>query len=125
MFLKRKYEHKSKSIFDSFKYAFNGIIECLLSERNMLVHFIVMFLVVVLGIYYKIDKYEWITCIILFCLVIASELINTAVEASIDLSTPQIDDNARIGKDTAAGAVLVISLGAFIVGLIIFIPKIF
>ncbi len=114
-----------KKFLNSFKYAFQGILTSFKSERNMKVHFLIMFLVIILGLLYKISKVEWMICIILFSIVIAGELINTAIEITVDIAMPEKNEKAKKAKDVSAGAVLVLAIGAAIIGLIIFIPKIF
>ena len=101
-----------------------SIISSFYSERNMKIHIVAIILVVILGIFLKIDEYEWIICIILFGVVVAGELFNTAIETAVDLAMPEINEKAKLAKDISAGAVLVIAIGAAISGLIIFIPKI-
>lgn len=84
-----------------------------------------MILVIIAGFYYQISKFEWIVCIILFGMVISLELINTAIENTVDLAMPEKHPQAKIAKDVAAAAVLVGAIVAAIIGFIIFIPKIF
>lgn len=115
---------KMKKIIKSFKYAIEGILTGIKQERNMKIHITIMILVIIMGIILKINKIEWIICIILFGVVISLELINTAIENTIDLITLEKNSKAKIAKDTAAGAVLVSAISAAIIGLIIFIPKI-
>ena len=115
---------KEKNIIKSFKYAFEGIFTALKTERNMKIHFSIMILVIIFGIILKISKEEWITCIILFGLVISLELVNTAIENAVDLITQEKNPKAKIAKDVAAGAVLISAITAAIIGLMIFIPKI-
>lgn len=115
---------KKKHIINSFKYAFNGIYLALKNEKNLKFHFIIMLLVIIAGFIFQISASEWIICIILFGLVISLELINTAIETTVDIAMPEINEKAKIAKDVAAGAVLIIAIAAVIVGLIIFIPKI-
>ena len=78
----------------------------------------------IFGILLKINKAEWIICIALFGLVISMELINTAIENTVDLITKEKNEQAKIAKDVAAGAVLVSAIVAAIIGLMIFVPKI-
>ena len=113
-----------KKLLNSFKYAFNGIKYAFLYEQNMDIHLIVTIIVIAFGIFFKISIIEWLVCLILIGLVIASELINTSLETTIDLISPKYNEKAKVAKDTAAGAVLVFASVAFICGLIIFIPKI-
>ena len=115
---------KEKNIMKSFKYAFEGIFTSLKAEKNMKIHFIIMLLVIILGIMLKISSVEWIICIILFGFVISLELVNTAIENTVDLITQEKHPKAKIAKDVAAGAVLIAAITAAIIGLIIFVPKI-
>lgn len=112
-----------KELLLSFKYAITGIVNTIKSERNMKIHIFMMILVIIFGIILKLSVLEWIICIILFSLVIAGELFNTAIENVVDIIMPQKNDKAKIAKDAAAGAVLVLSIGSAIIGLIIFVPK--
>lgn len=115
---------KMKKLINSFKYAFEGIITGIKEENNMKIHIIIMLLVIILGIVLKISKIEWIICIILFGFVISLELVNTAIENTVDLITIEKNPKAKIAKDLAAGAVLIAAITAAIIGLIIFVPKI-
>lgn len=113
-----------KKRINSFKYAFEGIIMTIRSETNMKIHLFVMILVIVAGVVLKLSAVQWKICIILFSLVIAGELFNTAIEAVVDMVMPEFHPKAKIAKDAAAGGVLVLAIGAAIIGLMIFIPKI-
>lgn len=118
-------ELKKDSIVKSFYYAIIGIVTGFKQERNMQIHMFVVLFVVVFGILLKISLTEWMICILLFGLVIALEYVNTAIESVVDLVTSEYKEKARIAKDTAASAVLVAALASVVVGLIIFVPKIF
>ena len=117
-------EKSFKRLFKSFKYATEGIIYAFKYEQNIIVHTLVMILVILLGIIVKLSIFEWLICLILFGLVIATEMINTAIEATVDLACDKKDPLAKIAKDTASGAVLVFAITASIAGIIIFLPKI-
>lgn len=121
---KRKLKVKTKKLINSFKYAIEGIIASFKTERNMKLHVMAMILVILLGFFAKLSKLEWMICIILFTIVIAGELFNTAIETTVDIAMPQKNEKAKLAKDVSAGAVLIIAIGAFIIGIIIFIPKI-
>lgn len=116
---------KEKNIINSFKYAFEGIFTALKTEKNMKIHVLIMILVIVMGTIFKINKIEWIICIIMFGFVISLELINTAIESTVDLITQEKHPKAKIAKDVSAGAVLISAITSVIVGLIIFVPKFF
>ena len=113
-----------KKLINSFKYAIQGIFTSFKTEKNMKIHILIMLLVIIAGILLKISKLEWIICITLFSIVIAGELFNTAIETVVDMVMPDKNQKAKIAKDVSAGAVLVVAIGAAIIGLMIFIPKI-
>ena len=122
---KRKMKVKTKKLINSFKYAIEGFFASLKTERNMKIHTCIMILVIIVGILFKINKYEWIICVICFAIVIGGELFNTAIEIVVDMVMPYKNEKAKLAKDVSAGAVLVLAMGAAIVGFIIFMPKIF
>lgn len=107
----------------SFAHAGDGIIAGLKAERNMVIHFGVMTLVVVLAYLLRVSALEWCILLILFGMVLAAELVNTAIESAVDLAVKGPHPLARLAKDTAAGAVLVCAMVAAIVGGIILGPK--
>jgi undecaprenol kinase len=109
----------------SFKYAFNGLFSALYLEQNMRIHYFAMIMVIMFGIIYKINNLEWIIVLICFGLVMSAEMMNTAIEKTIDINCKEYNNDARIAKDIAAGGVLVMAIITAIIGLIIFIPKIF
>ena len=116
---------KSKNILYSFKYAFEGLEKAIKTERNIKIHICAMILVIISGIILKISKTEWIICIILFGLVISAELFNTAIETTVDIAMPEKDPRAKKAKDVSASAVLVLAIASAIIGLMIFIPKLY
>lgn len=120
-FLKDK-EDETKLTF-SFKYAFEGIITTIKEERNMFIHFLITIIVVITGIYVRLSLNEWFICLLLFALVFSLELINTAIENTVDLVTTKKNKKAKLAKDAAAGAVLIAAIFASIIGIIIFLPK--
>lgn len=114
-----------KRLINSFKYAFQGLKYAFIYEQNLTVHVLATILVVIFGFLYKISVLEWLVLFLIIGLVIATELINTSIEATIDLITDEINPVAKVAKDTAAAAVLVFGFTALFVGALIFIPKIF
>lgn len=114
---------KVKKLSNSFKFAGSGIFSAFKSELNMQVHFCLMLLVILCGIIFDISLLEWQICIVLFGVVIGAEIFNTAIETVVDLVMPNINEKAKLAKDLAAGAVLVIAIAAAVVGLTIFVPK--
>lgn len=114
---------RTKRLINSFKYAGEGISKSFQTERNMKIHIFIMLCVIGLGIFLRISKIEWFICILLFSLVIGGELFNTAIETAIDIIMPSKDEKAKLAKDVSAGAVLVLAIGAGIIGVMIFGPK--
>ena len=108
----------------SFTYAFDGLKYAFKYEQNILVHTLATILVIIAGIFFKISLTEWLVLALIIGLVIATELINTSIEATIDLVTKEVHPLAKVAKDTAAAAVLVFGLTAIVIGCIIFLPKI-
>lgn len=119
-----EFKKKRKKLRNSFKYAFEGVHRELKEEQNLKIHILIMILVIIAGFTLKLSPMEWIICIILFGFVIALELINTAIELTVDLAMPEIHRKAKAAKDIAAAAVLVSATCSVIIGLIIFLPKI-
>lgn len=114
--------------FKSFKYAFNGIKILFKEEHNARIHFFVLVLVIIAGAVFKISLPEWISIIIIIIvsgIVISAEIFNSAIENIADFISPEKNDQIKRIKDLAAAAVLFGSTVAVIVGLLIFIPKIF
>lgn len=119
-----KKERSFKRFLKSFKFSFQGLKYAFTYEQNMVVHLLVTILVVIAGIKLDLSTLEWLFCLISIGLVIATELINTSIEAVVDLVTEEKKPLAKIAKDTASAAVFVFALVAALIGLIIFIPKI-
>ena len=115
---------KTKKLINSFKYAIEGIISSFKTEQNMKIHIFIMILVIILGMVLKLSTLEWIILTIVIVLVISAELFNTTIETVVDMITKEKNEKAKLAKDVAAGAVLVLAIGSVIIGLIIFIPKI-
>jgi len=114
-----------KKRLHSFKYAFNGMGYIFKTQHNSLIHLFSAIAVFALGFILKVSLIEW--CILVFAigLVITAELINTSIEYLVDLCSPEYHEKAGKAKDIAAGAVLVTAIISIIIGLIIFLPKIF
>lgn len=114
---------KSKNLINSFKYAIAGIKSAFKTERNLKIHITIAILVIIVGIILKLNSFEWIVCISWFAIVIGGELFNTAIEITVNIAMPNINENAKRAKDISAGGVLIYAIGSAIIGLIIFIPK--
>lgn len=109
----------------SFGYAFEGIFYSYKKGTHFKFHILAASIVVVLGFVYSISAFEWLILILVISAVISAEAINTAIEEACDVLHPEHHPGARLAKHCAAGGVLIFSIGAAIIGLIIFLPKIF
>jgi diacylglycerol kinase len=123
-------KHLSKQKFGikrlgySFSHSFDGFRFACRNEQNMRIHLVSAAIVVICGFVFKISPAEWLVCLLLFGLVMSSELFNTALEATIDAVIPDQQPLAKTAKDVSSAAVLVLSITAAIIGLVIFLPKI-
>ena len=115
---------RSRTIFDSFNYAFEGIIHTLRTQRNMRIHFVVAIAVIVFAVIVSVSKMELIVLLISISFVLIAEMINSAIEGAIDVATSSFDPMAKLAKDVAAGAVLIATLNAIAVGYLVFSHRI-
>ena len=111
------------SLLQAFKCAFEGIFATA-KERNFKIELCFMTLAIVLGLVFSISFLEWLCVIICFVLVLGGEVINSAIEAVVDLASPEYHELAKKAKDCAAGGVLLFSIASFVIGCLIFIPRI-
>jgi diacylglycerol kinase (ATP) len=112
-----------KKLLDSFNYAIEGIIYSVRSQRNMRIHMAAALAVLTVCFFYDLSKIELLIVIITISMVIAAELMNTAIEYAIDATTNYYHPLAKLAKNAAAGGVLVTALNAVVVGYIIFWDK--
>lgn len=108
----------------SFNHAIDGIFYCIKYEHNMIIIILATIVAFTLGFVLKITIPEWLFVIAICASVAASEMINSAVEATVDLVTTATHPLAKIAKDTASSATLILSVAAFIGAIIIYVPKI-
>jgi diacylglycerol kinase len=113
-----------KKRIQSFGYAFRGIKAVFLSEVNMKIHIFITVLVVIGGVVFTISLTEWMFCLVCIAIVTGAEMMNTAIENVVDLASPEQHPLAGKAKDIAAGAVLLCAIISVIIGLIIFLPKV-
>lgn len=114
---------RAATLVSSFGYAFQGIAHLFRTQRNAQIHAGISLLVVIFGALFQIEQSEWLAIIITIMVVIAAEGANTAIEAVVDLASPSYHPLAKVAKDVAAGTVLLTAIGAVIVGVIIFLPR--
>jgi len=106
-------------------YAVRGAILLIRTEASIKVQVVLALLVTALGFYFEISNVEWILQILAIAMVLGTEGLNTAVEKLADFCQPEFDEKIGFIKDISAGAVMLVSVAAAIVGLIIYIPKFF
>ena len=114
---------EERKFVESFNAAVEGFIYVLRTERNMRIHYLAAFFFILLSIYLNFTYLEIIALSVTISLVLASEMINTAIEHVVDMVKAEFDPIARIIKDIVAGAVLITSINAAIVGYILFSKK--
>jgi diacylglycerol kinase (ATP) len=108
------------SLVESFNYAVEGIIHVLRTHRNMRLHFSAAIVVLVLALVLGVDRIELVVLLLSIAFVLIAEMINSAIEAAIDVATSSFDPLAKLAKDIAAGAVLIASINAIVVGYLVF-----
>lgn len=108
----------------SFNHAVDGIIYCIKNEHNMIIIFVAALVAIIAGFLLHVNVYEWLFIITICGLIASCEVINSSIEATIDLITTDIHPLAKIAKDTASSATLILCIVALIGAIIIFIPKI-
>jgi diacylglycerol kinase (ATP) len=108
----------------SFNHAFRGIGIIFKTQHNAWVHIVVAVVVTILGFVFHINEAEWGLLVLSMFAVLSAEGFNTALEIDMDLTSPTYHPYAKDTKDVASGAVLLTAIGASIVGLIIFLPKV-
>ena len=124
----QKYKDNKKSFkryLASFKYAFNGVRYAFYHEKNIIVMFIMGIIAIIMGLICNISYIERLVIILLIGMILSLELLNTAIEAVVNLHDGEKRSKyGKIAKDCASGAVAIASIFAFIIGLIVFIPHI-
>ena len=124
-----KYTREEKRKFgifrlvNSFKYSIDGLKYALVHEQNLVIHFIIAFLVVLVGFLFHLELFEWVILLFAIGSVISAELLNSALEATVDLITEEKKKNAKIAKDIGSTSVLLFAIAAAIIGVLIFLQK--
>jgi len=118
---------KKFSLIDSIKLATSGILRVFKTERNMKIHLLISFLVLLTGFFFGLTLLEWSIIILVIAVVLAAEIFNAAIEQTCDYIDEQHDlkfGETKIARDMAAGAVWLLAIASIIVGLLIFLPHI-
>jgi len=111
---------RAPTVLDSFNYAFEGIIHVLRTQRNLRIHFAIAVVVIAAAAAFNVGRLELISLLLAIAFVLVCEMVNSAIEGAIDVSTTSFDPNAKLAKDIAAGAVLISTVTAIAVGYLVF-----
>lgn len=114
-----------KRLSKSFLYAFRGLVKTFKEEQNLRIQAIIGIIIMIAGFYFRIEPVEWSLLIFVIGLVIIMELANSAVERITDVLKPRIHNYVKEIKDITAAAVMISALVSVMIGLIIFVPRIF
>lgn len=114
--------HHNGNLWLSFKHAGEGLLYAIRTQRNFRIHLVAMALVVMVGAWLRLPGTAWAILALTIGMVLVTEMVNTAAEALVDLASPDYHPLAKLVKDVAAGAVLVIAITAVVVGLIVLGP---
>ncbi len=106
----------------SFRFAFSGWWYVIRTQRNAWIHATVSLFVILLGLWLELSPHDWAVIILAIALVWIAEFVNTALEAVVDLASPQQHYLARVGKDVGAAAVLIAAFSSVVIGLLIIGP---
>ncbi len=114
---------RSPSLLQSFNFAIEGIIHVLRTQRNMRIHFAIAVAVLVAALAVGVRRLELVALLLAISFVLIAEMLNTALEAGIDVATTSFDPLAKLAKDIAAGAVLIATVNAVAVGYLVFVER--
>lgn len=119
--MRPKHNHKLNEV-EKFKAALKGILVAIASEVHFRFHLVAAFVVIIAGVLLKVTKNDWLWLSVAIGLVLTAELFNTAIESLVDLVSPEQNPLAGKVKDISAGAVLIASITAAVIGLAILWP---
>ncbi len=115
---------RGQSFQRSVRCAVQGVLSAVRSQRNVRIQLVIALLVVVLGAIVRLGRTEWCIVVLTIGMVLAAETANTALEALVDLVSPEYGERAKFAKDAAAGTVLIVAICAVVVGIVIFGPAV-
>ncbi|XRG76878.1 diacylglycerol kinase family protein [Rossellomorea sp. GAMAL-10_SWC] len=113
---------KRATLLKSFGFAFSGIFKVIKDERNIKIHLFAALISIGLAFYLHISRIDWLILLLIITIVISLELVNSSIEAVVDLASPNKHPLAKKAKDVAAGAVLVAAIVSIIIGALLFFP---
>ncbi len=113
-------KRRQMTMLESFNHAFQGLVHGVRRERNMRIHMAIALLVLVGSLFLNVSRLELVAVILAIVFVLMAEMINTAIEAVVDIITDEFDPRAKVAKDLAAGAVLIAAVNALVVAYLVF-----
>ena len=113
-----------KRILKSFKFSFDGLKYAYMHEQSLLLHVLVMAIVIICGVVFNATVMQWVMIIVMGAIIQVVELLNTSIEAVVDMVTQEYHPLAKIAKDTASAACFVADMVAAAMWLYVFLPKI-
>ena len=113
-------KRRQMTMLQSFNHAFQGLVYAVRYERNMRIHLAVGLLVLVASVFLNVSRLELVAVVLAIVFVLIAEMINTAVEAVVDIITDEFDPRAKVAKDLAAGGVLLAAINALVVAYLVF-----
>lgn len=119
--MNHKYKNRAHKI--SFKLALSGLILAFKTQPNLKIMMLFLIGVVLLGLFLSISYIEWLILLLVTFLVFIAEMVNTSIEAMVDLITTEWKEDAKTAKDIASGMVLTAVIASVIIGVVIFVPK--
>ncbi len=114
---------KNRSLIESFNHAVAGIITSLKSENNMRIHYLLAIMIIIVSLFFDFSRVEFLLLLFSITLVVVTELINTAIEKTIDFITDEYHPLAKVIKDISAGAVLIAAINSLVVGYLLFFDR--
>ena len=111
---------RAQSLLESFNFAFEGIVHVLRTQRNFRLHFLIAVAVIIAAVAFDVTRIELIALMLSISFVLVAEMLNSAIEAAVDVASTSFDPLAKLAKDVAAGAVLIASINAVAVGYLVF-----
>ena len=111
---------REPSLLESFNFAFEGVIHVLRTQRNLRLHFLIAVGVLVAALSFDVSRIELIALLLAISFVLIAEMVNSAIEAAVDVASTSFDPMAKLAKDIAAGAVLIAAINAVAIGYLVF-----
>lgn len=115
---------KKSGIVSSFSHAIDGLVTATKKEPNFQIHLVISTLVILTAFYFRVSKFEWMMLLFSIFFVLILELLNTMLEALVDLVQPKYHVKAKVAKDVSAAGVLMGAIVTSIIATIIFLPRI-